>query len=343
MSARSQRYLILMATGLAAAGCSGNGPTGPGAFDVTLSRQHLQAVSTLLGSPLWESFDALAARFGPGQPAAAAAVGLASRLLELTGGPARVPRLPASIRGTTFVLDPASGRYVPDPSRTGAPGNGIRFILYAVNPITREPVLSAEIGHADFTDEGDALPSGAVVHFVVVSGDRTFLDYVVTADGTETAGRVTAKGFVADLETRLEFDIALNSKVTGTGPEATVTFNLSIPARGFSASATVWQVNTATGGTGQVDLAIRIGADTFSFIATGAEGTIDATIRVNGEVFATVRGPADRPDIRGADGRSLSAEELEALGQIVALNGAVFRLFENLLAPVGSILAFGLP
>jgi hypothetical protein len=41
-----------------------------------------------------------------------------------------------NVLGRTFVFDPGTGQYVPDDARTGAPADGVRFILYTVHGST---------------------------------------------------------------------------------------------------------------------------------------------------------------------------------------------------------------
>ena len=55
-----------------------------------------------------------------------------------------------SVLGRTFVLDETATRYAPDDGRAGAPQNGTRFILYAVegNPAVVDTPLT-EIGYVD--------------------------------------------------------------------------------------------------------------------------------------------------------------------------------------------------
>jgi hypothetical protein len=48
--------------------------------------------------------------------------------------------------GTTFVYDGEEGRYVGDPEATGAPANGVRFVLYAIDPAPRRPAEPLQPG-----------------------------------------------------------------------------------------------------------------------------------------------------------------------------------------------------
>lgn len=191
---------------LLATACTDRGPAAiDGAdFDARRVEANLQMFDQVLGSAVWQSFRALGPRFTVGGSAVGvfSTPSMSELALQLIAaaepGVARVPRLPSEIRGTTLVLDPETLRYVPDPERSGAPENGVRFILYPVNPVTQQPVLDAEIGYADLIDEGEELPDGIALRLEVVSGDVAYLDYRVSAGGTETSGSLTAAGFITD-------------------------------------------------------------------------------------------------------------------------------------------------
>ena len=55
---------------------------------------------------------------------------------------ASVAGIPSAVLGTTFVWDLDSGTYVAS-DLSGAPAQGVRFILYAINPVTGLPVANA--------------------------------------------------------------------------------------------------------------------------------------------------------------------------------------------------------
>lgn len=361
MHTRASRHTFLaVCAALIAAGC-GADPAAPGepAFDAAGVRAGTGAVHTVLAGGVWESFRTLGPRFGaaPGgarfgvaasaalrdahtaADARQASLHAAAGLAAAGGAVSAVPRLPPDIRGTTFVLDPTTLQYVADPTRTGAPPTGVRFILYAVDPATRTPLPDQEIGYADLTDEGDALPDRIALRLQVVSAGVTHLDYRVSAGGSATAGSVTATGFVTDGATRLAFDIAVAGATDGASEMMEVRFALAIPERGFAAQATARNVNAATGSEGDVALVLTMGDAVIAFTAHGTAETIAAEFRVNGRLFATVRGSPESPEIRGERGRELTQEEREALHQIMRLTGTAFELFNHLMQPVGAILS----
>src|SRR5205823_718104 len=131
------------------------------------------------------------------EDARAGAVAMARQLMTLTVDRDNTPStraLPQSLLGQTFVFDPTRGRYVVDLSRTGAPPNGIRIVLYAVDPTTHEPVTASEVGFADLMDESAAQSSGIVLHLIAEASGQVFLDYRVVLDGTPSAGSLVVDG-----------------------------------------------------------------------------------------------------------------------------------------------------
>ena len=100
---------------------------------------------------------------------------------------------------------------------TGAPANGVRFILYAINPVTGEPVDPLqEVGYADLLDQSTG--SSNSVRVQLVSNNVTYFDYGVTGSSTASSAQVVVDGYVTDGTTRVNFD--LNTSAVQTGSEA---------------------------------------------------------------------------------------------------------------------------
>lgn len=354
----TNRAAALVAATVLTLACQ-DGSTGlpdPTSFDAAETQANLDAMRAVLATGAWESFRALGPHFTAGTSAVAAggvaeaatrgdfnrAAHLAGRL-ALYLEPRRVPGIPPEIRGTTFVLDPETLRYVADPERDGAPANGVRFVLYAVNPVSHQPIVDTEIGHADLTDAGDALENGVAVLLEVVSGDVTFLEYAVSAVGTETSGTLTVAGFTTNGDTRLDFDIVAEGNRSGAGESMEVRFDLAIPGRGFAAQGRVTGAAGDDGSSGDIELMIEVGDAVIAFTAHGTPDTIDAAFHVNGNLLATVSGDPASPNIRGEGGRELTQEERHVLRQIMQITGHMFQMFDRLMQPVGAILGFHQP
>jgi hypothetical protein len=150
-------------------------------------------------------------------------------------GPAPAPVLPDTLLGVTFEWNPDSLRYEAT-SRTGAPLNGVRFILYATDTLTDTPDTAQEVGSLDIIDKAPAL--GAQLQFVVlgVAGSPTFLDYTLSFLPGANAYTVQAAGYVSNgrpggLERRLTFNASItHSDLTHGAAEAIdFTYDLNIP------------------------------------------------------------------------------------------------------------------
>ena len=349
---------------LVAAACTGSDVAGPRdetAFDAPLARTEMQTIDGLLVETAWESFAALGPRFGltPAATAAVAGAGeLAAARAPLSALEARslatasvarvwtavaandvaaVAALPPDTKGTTYIWDVAERRYVAAPGRTGAPADGVRFVLYAVNPLTKEPVVAAEIGYADLTDVGLARPSGVGLRLQVVSGITTFLDYTVIADVAGTSGSLSVGGFLTDGTTRLNFDIAARGASGPGGRSGAVDFAFDVAEHGFGATGSVRMTEGSGGQAQQVDLVVRVKDARIRFAMVGNERAVNASIFVNDQRFATVTGDPRQPDVRGAGGRELRPDEAQALGQMLGLADTAFRVLGDLLKPVEAI------
>ncbi|HKG90412.1 MAG TPA: hypothetical protein VKA84_00895 [Gemmatimonadaceae bacterium] len=326
-------------------------------FDAARVRSDVSALQGALAAPVLESFVMLSGQFGLGAAPSAATAG-ARELLSTAADPSAADArrvaaglsasvlsaagtavLPPSALGRTLVYDPATHGYVVAPGRAGAPADGVRFVLYAVNPITHEPVTTAEIGYADLIDRGPSTTSGISLRLLVVSGGTTYLDYAFAADGSDGSGTLSVEGFATDGTTRLNFEIGVQGRATATGGTLDVTFEFAVPARGFSASGHVQGASAAFGAeaSAKVDLTVHTGDATIVYAVTSDSRTVDARVLVNGRVFATITGDPQHPEVRGAGGRALTAEEGEALRQLLGLADGVFKLLAQLTSPVAAL------
>jgi hypothetical protein len=261
----------------------------------------------------------------------------------LSGGPARLvaPQLPPAIRGTTFVLDSITLQYVPDSSRPGAPANGVRFILYPVDRTTHQPLFGQEIGYADLTDEGNQSSPEIALRLRAVIAGLTRLDYRVVVVGADSAAMLQAAGFTYDGATRVEFQVAVRGARTADTAATEVAFAIGIPSHGFLATATLQHVTLTGDSAGAIAMTVRQGFNQVGMMAHATPLELTAVFQVNGIPFATVRGDPGHPTVQGADGRDLTAPEVDALIGIQRLTGRVFEMFDCLMRPVGGILGVG--
>ena len=347
----------LTAAALALSGCgSESTPTVP--FNPAGATADLEAVSTTFASPTFSSFSAMSYMFDAaigGSPLISASVaaldtrGATSTQAAAARAAERIARIvprptsgdvstsgayiAAEYLGKTFVY--SGGGYVmsADP---GAPANGVRFILYAIDPVTLLPVEPLDpTGYVALIDMSSGDTQAARV--IVVSGTTTYLDYRVSATATLTSGRVTVLGLITDGVTEATFN--LRSTLTYDGG-LTLTYSIDVPQRDLSIDLTASASGT-TPDASTINLTLDMRGQngwvrlTGQFTASG--GTLNVSI--NGTAFAIITMTSGaEPVITGAQGQPLSPEELDTLQRVFEFAGGSFLAFDQLVAPVGSFI-----
>jgi hypothetical protein len=337
-------------------GCGGNDSTAPDApFDPSGTTSDIGAIEAsyesdamygfqsampAISATLGESSAAVALRASPSKIMASGKSGAreyASAVARLYTQPTTGMR-PVGSRaaildehlGKTFVRNAETLEYeVSD--RTGAPSNGVRFIVYAVNPISGQPVTPLqEVGYADV--EVTQTTTSASIRIELVSGNVTYLDYTVGATGSQTAVAVNVSGFVSNGEDRVNFDLDMHADVEDN--IFTFDYSLSVPTRGnFRMDLEeTWNANTSAVNS---SLELRGPHGTVTIVGNWADNAGTYNVEVNGDPFATitVTQGAD-PVITGADGQPLTEEELHALQEIYLVFLGGFDFFEDLLDPL---------
>jgi hypothetical protein len=341
---------LILAFGLAAC----NDSTGPNDdFDPSQSAADLAAVSNALDTDVYQSLSAMGGGFG----AVAAAPALAQQAVDagwiavsspdkwqrygsavvdaMSAAGAQAILIPDSFRGRTYEHHALEGWYH-NPDRAGAPLNGIRFILYEVNPITGEPG-STEIGHVDVMDEGTE--TSAVVRLVVVSGEVEYINYTVSATGLIGSLGIEIDGFITDGTTQVDFTLNHTIDATFASARAEVDYEIAVVDRDFSMTANMvieFDVGTETGSL-TIDALWQQGSNSIA-----VQGSIDMVtdggtleVFVNGDLFATITLTGETISVVGADGGALSAAHAQALQNITDGLGDVFDdTFENFFDPV---------
>ena len=334
-------------------GCGGNDSTAPDApFDPAGTSSDIDAIEASYESDAMYGFQSAlpAITTTLGQSAAAVALRAAPSKIMATGKSgareyastlARLYTVPtAGMRpvgsraaileehlGVTFVRHPETLVYEAS-DRTGAPSNGVRFIVYTVNPISGQPVAPLqEVGYADV--EVTQSTSSASIRIELVSGNVTYLDYTVGATVSQTAATINVLGFVSNGEDRVNFDLDIH---VNSDNIFTFDYALSVPTRGnfrmdFEES---WTETTVTS---SLELRGPHGTVTIEGSQTEAGGSY--AVVVNGEAFATVTVPdVGEPVITGADGEPLTQEELNALQEIFVVFYGGFDFIEHLFDPL---------
>jgi outer membrane murein-binding lipoprotein Lpp len=214
---------------------------------------------------------------------------------------------PSDVLGKTLVWDTLTSGYIVG-NAPGAPANGIRLILYVADPATGMPFVPLQpIGNLDLTDESTAQANRLGV--LLRLGGTTIADYDVTLQVATTSVSVRAAGFMrsTDGAYQADFDLSTSFNLSGghiayriTGSDGTfVYFDINA---GQTGSAIVFQVGR--------------GENTIEIAGTDNGQTVTGTIKFNGTPVGTISGPSDDPTIAGANGRTLTAEQITALEAI---------------------------
>jgi hypothetical protein len=228
--------------------------------------------------------------------------------------------------GKTFVRNAETLEYEVS-ARTGAPSNGVRFIVYAVNPVSGQPVTPLqEVGYADV--EVTETATSLSIRLELVSDNVTYLDYTVgvTVNQSQTQGTITIAGFVSNGDDRVNFDMDLHL----ADNTFTYDYTLTVPTRGnFRLDLEeTWNLSTGTRTT-NLELRGPHGTITLTGSYTDAAGNFE--VEVNGDPFATITVSAgSEPVITGADGEPLTEQELETLRDIYLMFVGGFLFLEGL-------------
>jgi hypothetical protein len=271
------------------------------------------SISTVLNGSAVVKTSALAVR---GTDATRAARELAAIVPRSGAVQAAVMAIPEQYLGTTFVWDAGSSGYVAS-NLAGAPSDGVRFLLYAVDPVLLQPVEPlVETGYVDITDHGTM--STVDVNLKVVEGGVVYLNYDVTAHATSSGGVVQIDGYVSDGTTLANFELAATVTQTSNSVTIAYSYQVNVPSRHLTLT---WNITMTS--TDQSDLTA-----TLDFVVNGPNGNVRVTgsygvdlqtlaIRVNGADFATVDLTGPEPVITGADGQPLSSDDEASMQSIV--------------------------
>jgi hypothetical protein len=347
----AKRSVVTVAlVSLSLSGCSGDG--GPDApFNAAGTSADLQAMNTTFASSSFASFSTFGVMFDAalgGSPIISSSVAaLDVRGKDAAGVRAAVLQphsaaslqsgrvaaaVPAEVAGKTFVFDLASNSYVMS-ELTGAPVNGVRFILYKVDEASYAPLDPLEeIGYADLIDLSGGSTQAARV--LVVANGTTYVDYTVTATSNTSSGRVTVVGMITDGNNQA--NITLRSTITFSAG-LTLTYALDLPQRDVSIELSV----------GSNDLS-QDSPITVSLTMSGPNGTVSMSgqfndtsgtlnVRINGHAFATLTATGSSVTITRVDGSPLTDDEVAALEGVFLIQNAAFVAFDQMLAPIGAM------
>jgi hypothetical protein len=359
----ARRSVAALALTALAAGCGGDSTAPNAPFDPAGTSSDIDAMQASFESPATAGFaaaaDAIIAVLGEA-PAAAAVKAMPTKAL-IAGGTPGAKHYAATVAkayarpsggitpslstaaildehlGVTFTRDPETLEYGPS-DRTGAPEDGVRFIVYAVDPISGaviDPLV--EVGHADIVTT--VTETSATGRIELVSAGVTYLDYSMSATASSSAGTITIAGYVTNGDDRVNFDLDTHYSFSSTS--VTLDYTITVPTRGgfridfeseidFEGEVTEAATISITS---NLEARGPHGTVTISGTQTGTSGTYE--VEVNGEAFATVTvSQGQQPVITGPDGEPLSDQELEALETIFAVFAGGFGFMGNVLYPI---------
>lgn len=364
--------------GLATAACKDS--VGPKSLaNPQQTTEQMAAFDTLFAIPVLASFNALGDRIDPnaGAPAGLARVrALARASNPLAGSSALRPYskgvetthmlrelapglinasaqdlFPVDVDGKTFEWDTTgAGSYQPT-ARAGAPNDGVRFILYAVDLVGQPVEPLVEVGYVEFDDESTASLNKVHVRVAEPDGSPVYVDYTVSlASLGATSARLVTSGYITNgSPDTLDFTGSID--VSASTTTFAVTQDVSFDVDSRDAHVRLWErVTLQDSGAGNVRIyfLFKHGTETVTLDANFDIDTLgqsingSVTIKVDGGLFATCQvdaAPASYSlTCEGADADGLNADEVEAIAGIGKSLGAIESVFQGILLPATGVI-----
>ncbi len=388
----TKRWLAIgtgLALGATACGGGGGGTTGPATLsDPVATAAKLDTVAQPLSTPQFQSFGALATRFTPvaaatsmakvaallaaTRPEVPSASGLpyarsAQKVRELerampfrTSGPSGAI-FPPTVLGKTYVwstsANSGAGGYVSS-TLAGAPSTGVRFILYAINPLTDQPSTPlTEIGYADLIDKSSGSTTSMEVVVVGTSGASpvTYVDYTISGTFSSTSATASVAGYATDGKTRLDFTVTISGTESASGGSFTFNSTFNVAAKSIAITFNITATSSVSASSETLTLTLHfslaVGSETVTAdgpvtvtstsTSITTSGTI--TVKVNGGDFATITITNSSTTLTGAGGRALTANEQSALDKIFEVPDKIFEGLGDLLLPAEVAFGFTVP
>ncbi|NIN71783.1 MAG: hypothetical protein GTO46_07585 [Gemmatimonadetes bacterium] len=237
-----------------------------------------------------------------------------------------VPQLiPSALLGSTCAWDFTGSSWFDDTSRTGAPEDGIRFVLYRVDAMGMPMSAGEEFGDIDIRDftSGDNID----VDITAREASTTVMDYGVGGTLGQSSYNLTSSGFVSDGTANRDFDVSVTGSAAGSNVSMSlqvgtydITLGSTSDASGFTNMGSI--VETASGSSLAIELI-------FDF-----ESGVDPSsgVELNGVKVAEF---TSDERLVAVEGSGLTAAELSLLEGLYDGLGEVFDL-------VGYLFLFGL-
>src|SRR5207245_6939396 len=224
---------------------------------------------------------------GRGKLGGLGGLGMLTRPRPMVGRPSGAAIFPDSVLGKTFVWDTAAHRYAAS-SETGAPANGVRFVLYVLDPLSFMPAIPLTVdGEVDFTDQSTTSASVLGVTVLGPPGPApvTYAAYTISVPAGPSPSTMSLAGFLSDGTTRLDLTATLNAGANSLTTQTTV----DVAALAVHITETASVAGTASVGLAN-DLSVTSGGQT---VRANGSVTIDtATAALSGSNSVTVDGRA---------------------------------------------------
>jgi hypothetical protein len=136
-------------------------------FDARYAQTKFEPIAVVLDQPIFQSFDGAMSFFerffrsgitltGLGSPLSGSPIVMRAANRLAAAAQIRADAIPNDDKGKTFVYDATARTYVVDATATGAPANGVRFVLYTWDEGNGPALPPARIGFVDiFAADGD--------------------------------------------------------------------------------------------------------------------------------------------------------------------------------------------
>lgn len=306
-----------------AAGCSDStSSNGPGTLvDPAATTAALASFDSAFGSATLASFTTLSAfitptaalsragqlleatRPAPSEAGASPEAGVVRRLSglrALAASPLNPQGLliPDTLYASIFTWDSTSAAYTRSQT-TGGPATGVRFILYAINPLTGTVAFPlTPVGQLDLLDESSTTTAQLQIIVQGTGGTPTYLDYTTSLSAGLGSLNASASGSVTNAlqppaNKTLSFNI--NATFTLTSVAVHAQYDLNNPA--FTVVLDAIDTRTLVTDSVQVDLLVARPKEAVLFTGvlkttSGIVDTVFAQILVNNQMYASVKGNA---------------------------------------------------
>jgi hypothetical protein len=254
--------------------------------------------------------------------------------------------LPPTHHGKTFVLQGLGGWEI-DEGRADAPSDGVRFLLYELDPLTRRPKLvpPQPLGYMDLVEEAGAAPRLRVRAERTNGGDQTLADFYLEGSSVSTEGGLvsefSSEGFLM-VGGRVDYSMQDDITFSNGFQSADIFFarDLAMPSKDLSVTLVMdgeLHASEQNPGLIQVTLNVSDGAATAVMDVLDDGFTVDGTLSYNGQTVVLISGDSFDPTFSNPDGTLLSEAEHQAVWEIFTGVDLLLLFGDEMLAPLSTL------